>query len=114
MPKQPAPQHPGELPQPEPPGPDLPPIKEPSEEPDLDPIKPVQEPMHDPVQRPERGHGVDLTTAVEIELLRAAEGLRFDAFALGRGTPSQRPRACCHPAADCLLHSGAVFDGVNW
>jgi hypothetical protein len=47
------------------PGPDLPPIKEPSEEPDLDPIKPVQEPMRDPVQRPERGHGTDLTTAAE-------------------------------------------------
>jgi hypothetical protein len=73
MPKQPARQHPGELPQPQPPGPDLPPIKEP----DLDPIKPVQESMRDPVQRPERGHGVDLTTAAEIELLRAAEGLRL-------------------------------------
>jgi hypothetical protein len=67
MPKQPPPQHPGELPQPEPPGPDLPPVKEPSEVPDLDPIKPVQEPMRDPVQRPERGHGVDLTTAAEID-----------------------------------------------
>jgi hypothetical protein len=33
--------------------------------------------MRDPVQRPERGHGVDLTTAAEIELLRAAEGLRL-------------------------------------
>jgi hypothetical protein len=52
MPKQPASQHPGELPQPQPPGPDLPPVKQPSEEPDLDPIKPVQEPMRDPVQRP--------------------------------------------------------------
>ena len=77
MPKQPAPRHPGELPQPEPPGPDHPPVKEPSEVPDLDPIKPVQEPMRDPVQQPERGHGVDLTTAAEIELLRAAEGLRL-------------------------------------
>jgi hypothetical protein len=73
MPKQPAPQHPGELPQPQPPGPDLPPIKEP----DLDPIKPVQESMRDPVQRPERGHGVDLTAAAEMELLRAAQSLRL-------------------------------------
>ena len=70
MPKQPAPQHPGELPQPEPPGPDLPPVKEPSEVPDLDPIKPVQEPMRDPMQRP-------VTTAAEIELLSAAEGPRL-------------------------------------
>jgi hypothetical protein len=44
---------PEELAEPQPPGPDLPPVQEPPpEEPDVDPVKPVQDPMRDPVQRP--------------------------------------------------------------
>ena len=59
MPKQLTPQRPGEFPQPQPTGPDLPPVElPPVEEPDIDPIKPIGEPMRDPIAPPERQIGV--------------------------------------------------------
>ena len=73
MPKRPSPLKPEE-PEPQPRGPDLPPVKEPpSEEPDVDPVKPVQDPLRDPVQPPPRM----ITSANESEEKPAAGHMWF-------------------------------------